>query len=202
MNTKLDFMKEFKGMNVCSKMEYSTKTVKQLQSIARERGMVGYSGLRKAELVAFVSSRLMQSDQTGLESNLLDAPIPDIKVPTLTPGKYTPPSNTWKSSFSNVLKEVKNKVRSKLNTFSDWLINYVAPREQKPVSERLASLKSKVSSIFSKINKNKFEIRETATAIKEFTKQYTIEGIDGIDALSFLSAVESWVVSRVVQGYM
>src|ERR1043165_9488794 len=174
MNTKLDCMKEFKGMNVCSKMEYSTKTVKQLQSIARERGMVGYSGLRKAELVAFVSSRLMQSDQTGLESNLLDAPIPDIKVPTLTPGKYTPPSNTWTSSFSNVLKEVKHKVRSKLNSFANWLVNFVTPPERKPVNEKLQALRSKISSIFSKINKPEYKIQETASAIRGFTKQYTI----------------------------
>src|ERR1043165_3768180 len=199
MNTKLDFMKEFKG-NDCSKMDYYTmKTVNELRHIAKVNGMRGYSRLRKADLAALVSSRLMQSVQTGHESNPLDASSPDINVPTLVPTKYTPPSKNWKSVFSDVLVETKNKVISKLNRFADWLINYVAPPEQKLVNERLASLKSKVSSIFSKINKNKFEIRETATAIKEFTKQYTIEGIDGIDALSFLSALESRVVSLLSQ---
>ena len=72
-------------------MEYSTKTVKELRNIAKEKGMVGYSRLRKADLIAFVSSRLVQSVKTGHESKLLDAPVPDIKVPTLVPGKYTPP---------------------------------------------------------------------------------------------------------------
>ena len=95
---------------------------------------------------------------------------------------------------------MKNKVRSKINSFADWLINYVTPREKKPVNERLESLKSKVSSIFNKINKNKFEIRETASAIKGFTKQHTIDGIDGIDAESFLNAVESRVVSLLSQN--
>ena len=181
-------------------MDYSTKTVKQLRNIAKEKGMVGYSRLRKADLIAFVSSRLLQSVKTGHESNLLDAPVPDIKVPTLVPGKYTPPSNTWKSRFNNVLTEAKNKVRSKLNAFADWLVNYVAPREKKPVNEKLDSLKSKISSIFSKINKKKFEILETANAIKGFTKRYTIEGTGGIDVTSFLDAVRPQVVSLLTKN--
>ena len=181
-------------------MEYKTKTVKQLRNIAKVKGMRGYSQLRKADLVALVSSGPTQSVKTEHESNLLDAPVPVIDVPTLTPGKYTPPSNTWKSSFSGVLEEVKNKVRSKLNTFSDWLINYVAPREKKSVNERLDSLKLKVSNIFSKINKPKFEIRETAKAIKGFTKRYTIEGTHGIDITSFLEAVRPQVVSLLTKN--
>src|ERR1043165_489146 len=200
MNTKLDFMKEFKG-NDCSKMDYYTmKTVNELRHIAKVNGLRGYSRLRKADLVALVSSRLMQSVQTGHESNPLDASIPDINVPTLVPTKYTPPSKNWKSVFSDVLVETKNKVRSKLNRFADWLINFVTPPERKPINERLASLKSKVSSIFSKINKTKFEIRETATAIKGFTKRHTTEGTDGIDAVSFLNAVRPQVVGLLTKN--
>src|SRR5688572_17999810 len=120
-------------------MDYSTKSVKQLRNIAKEKGMKGYSRLLKADLIEFVSSRLLQSVKIGHECDLLDAPVPDIKVPTLVPGKYTSTSNTWKSRFNNVLVEAKNKVRSKLNTFSDWLINYVAPQEKKSVNERLDS---------------------------------------------------------------
>src|ERR1043165_998551 len=154
------------------------KTVNELRHIAKVNGMRGYSRLRKADLVALVSSRLMQSVQTGLESNPLNASVPDIMVPTLVPTKYTPPSKNWKSVFSDVLAETKNKVRSKLNSFADWVINFVTPPERKPINERLESLKSKVSNIFSKINERKFEIRETATAIKGFTKRHTIEGTD------------------------
>src|SRR5688572_15558958 len=141
MNTKSNFTKGLKEKSSVYKMEYKTKTVKQLRNIAKENGLVRYSGLRKADLVTFLSSRLLQSVKTVHESNPPDAPVPDIKVPTFVPGKYTPPSNTWKSRFNNVLTEAKNKVRSKLNTFSDWLINYGAPREKKSVNERLDSLK-------------------------------------------------------------
>src|SRR5688572_21624606 len=195
MNTQSAATKECKEKSSVYKMEYKTKTVTQLRSIAKAKGMKGYSQLRKADLVALVSSAVpTQSVKTEHEGNLLDAPVPVIDVPTLAPGKYIPPSNTWKSSFSGVLEEVKNKVRSKLNTFADWLINYVAPRETKSVDEKLNSLQSKVSNIFSKINKNNFEIRETAKAIKGFTKRYTIEGTHKIDSTSFLEAVRPQVV--------
>src|SRR5688572_6118180 len=85
------------------KMDHKTNTVKELRNIAKENGMVGYSRLRKADLMEFVSSRLKHYVKTGYESNPLDAPVPDINIPTLVPGKYTPPSNTWKSRFNNVL---------------------------------------------------------------------------------------------------
>src|SRR5688572_5813510 len=200
MNTKSGVKKELKETSSVYKIDYSMKTVKELRNIAKEEGMVVYSRLRKAELMVFISSRLEHRVKTGRESKLLDDPVPDINVPTLIPGKYTPPSNTWKSCFNNVLIEAKNKVRLKLNTFADWLVNYVAPREKKPVNEKLDSLKSKVSNIFSKINKNKFEILETANAIKGFTKRYTIQGTSGIDVTSFLNAVKPQVVSLLTKN--
>src|SRR5688572_25285125 len=196
MNTKSDFTKGLKEKSSVYKMEYKTKTVKQLRNIAKVKGMRGYSRLRKADLVALVSSRPTQSVKTVHEGDLLDAPVPDIKVPTLVPGKYTPPSNTWKSR----LIEANNKVRSKLNTFADWLINYVAPREKKSVNERLDSLKSTISNIFSKINKKKFEIQQTANALKGFTKRYTIQGTGGIDVTSFLNAVRPQVVGLLTKN--
>jgi len=42
-------------MNVDSKMDYTSKTVKELRHIARQRGMSRYSRLRKADLIAAIS---------------------------------------------------------------------------------------------------------------------------------------------------
>src|SRR5688572_11027954 len=102
MNTQSAATKEFKEKSSVYKMEYKTKTVTQLRSIAKDNGMRGYSRLWKADLVTLVSSGPTQSVKTVHESSPLDAPVPDIKVPTLVPGKYIPTSNTWKSSFNNV----------------------------------------------------------------------------------------------------
>ena len=63
------------------------------------------------------------------------------------------------------------------------------------MSEKLEALKTKVNTIFRKIAKNRLEIQETKSAIKGFTKQYTIHGIEGVDAASFLAASRPQVVS-------
>ena len=56
------------------------------------------------------------------------------------------------------------------------------------MNEKLEALKTKVNSLFNKLKK--FEIRESKSAIKGFAKQYTIDGMEGIDAVSFLNSVQ------------
>jgi len=46
----------------------------------------------------------------------------------------------------------------------------------------------------------KFKIRKTRLAIKRFTKQYTIDGPSGIDALSFINAVRPHVVNLLSEN--
>ena len=49
--------------------------------------------------------------------------------------------------------------------------------------------------MFDKTKQNEFEILETKSSIKGFTTQYTINGIEGADAESFLAAARPQVVS-------
>ena len=66
-----------------------TYTVKKLRAIAKERGIKRYSSLRKAELIATINAHLAAGSH-----NLIDAAVPDISVPVLTPTKYvSPPQN-------------------------------------------------------------------------------------------------------------
>jgi len=58
----------------------------------------------------------------------MDAPVPDIRVPTLVPSEYSP-----KSFF----KKIYNKTRSAINTFGDWLLSYIPPEPKKIVNEKL-----------------------------------------------------------------
>ena len=171
----------YKRMEI--KFDHKLKTVKELRVIAKRRGLVGYWKLRKADLIAAIDKGGMIAaiDKGG---SLLDSPVPDIRVPILTPRKYVSPA----------IPELKTKVRSNINSFADWLISYVPPEVKKPVNERLETLKSEIGNLFGIINTRKFKIRKTASAIKGFTKQYTIDGSSGIDAVSFLNAVRPQVV--------
>ena len=57
-----------------STREKNTYTVKRLKQKAKDRGLKGYSKLRKQELLDLV-----------FPTNLLDEPVPDIKTPILQP---------------------------------------------------------------------------------------------------------------------
>ena len=178
MNKKIDLKESY---NI---MEYNLKTVSDLRAIARVRGFSGYSRLRKADLISMLLSHVNTKEK---EKNLLDDPVPDIGIPILLP--------SWRINFKNVLNELRNKIRSNINSFSDWLINHIPPIITKPVNDKLESLKLKVSEIFQKMSEKKFEIRENKSAIKGFTKQYSIDGHNAPDALSFLVNAQPQVIS-------
>ena len=59
-------------------------TVKQLRVIAKERGIKRYSALRKAKLIEAINAHGSADNH-----NLLNAPVPDISAPVLTPVSYT-----------------------------------------------------------------------------------------------------------------
>ena len=178
MNKKIDLKESY---NI---MEYNLKTVSDLRAIARVRGFSGYSRLRKADLISMLLSHVNTKEK---EKNLLDDPVPDIGIPTLLPSRGI--------NFKNVLNELRNNIRSNINSFSDWLINHIPPIITKPVNDKLESLKLKVSEIFQKMSEKKFEIRESKSAMKGFTKQYSIDGHNAPDALPFLVNAQPQVIS-------
>ena len=83
------------------------KTVKELQAIARERGVRGYSKLRKAELVELLKPVVTPTLGGG---NLLDEPVPNIEVPVLQPTAASKPKlfSRVKQNFS----VLGNKIRA------------------------------------------------------------------------------------------
>ena len=66
--------------NYCS-LKMNNKTVKQLNAIAKERGIRGYYKLRKAELINTLEApRLVEQKR-----NIFDEPIPNDPNPILQP---------------------------------------------------------------------------------------------------------------------
>jgi transcription termination factor Rho len=60
--------------NIVNKIE--SKSVKELQKIAKARGLKGYSKMRKADLLENVEN---------INVSILNEPVPDINVPMLAP---------------------------------------------------------------------------------------------------------------------
>src|SRR6218665_3160408 len=133
--------------------------------------------------------------------NFLDTPVPgNDKHPILAPNKFISPAKQSRLN-KTIFDELKHKVISKINSFADWIISFIPKPEQKlAVNHKLESLKSYVKSHFAKIGTKKFKIRKTASVIKEFTKQYTIDGTSGINALSFLNSLRPHIVNLLSEN--
>lgn len=87
------------------------KTVHELCVVAKQRGLSGYSKLRKTELIALLSTL----------TKLLLEPVPDMQVAPIMPGPIS------------ITKKVYDKIKSTINIYADWIINYV-PKEPKRVA--------------------------------------------------------------------
>src|SRR5688572_29493774 len=164
-------------------MEYTNKTVIELRNIAKQSGLVGYTRLRKAELIAKIEANAAQ---------------------TLIPSHFIPISPTTSSLIEiptqepipvSAARKVFDKTKLAINTCVKAIENKIPKQPMKIVKEKIGVMQTKITSYFGKlINKPKFEVHLTASAIKGFTKQYTVEGSNGIDATSSLHAVRAQVV--------
>ena len=179
-------------------INYSINTIKGLRNIARERGLQGYSKLKKAELIEHIKNPpiiytraqlTQQAKDKGLKRystlkkaelirilrpSVLDQDIDTemVNVPFLTPTKYTP-------------SQTPTPAPTPPNTIKD-LIDYLDNVKEIPksVSPRVKKLKKEVKSIYSQMKK--FEVRESNSALRRFVRVYTINGIEGFDPLSFM----------------
>ena len=188
---------------------YNRMNVLTLKNLARERGLRGYSTLRKAELIEqlinppppeYTRAQLIQlARERGLRGysrlrksqllqrlgasrgQILDQEIDArmVNVPFLTPTQYTHPQATPAPS---------------LNAVED-LIDYLDNVREIPksVSSRVKKLQEEIKS---KCNRMKlFDVRESKSALRKFAKAYTINGIEEYDARSFLQNARKNITS-------
>ena len=100
----------------------------------------------------------------------------------------------------NKLQSFKEYVKSKFNKLADWVSKH-APSKPKIVDyvydfvrEKIQQFQEKKKTRVSPPNPKKvLEIRESDSAMKGFTKRYTIDGSEDFGALSFLNVVEPQV---------
>ena len=130
---------------------------------AREKGIRGYSKLNKTELLQRLKA---------LGHQILDWDI-DVRmanVPFLTPTSYVPPRATV-TSPSNAVEDL-----------IDCLNN--VKEIPKSFSPKLKKLLNEIESIYEQMKL--FKVEESDSALKEFAKVYTINGVEEFDPLKFL----------------
>ena len=157
-------------------------TVVQLRQIAKERGLRGYSKLRKAELIEFINQ------STPSRVNLLDAPIPTHEIPKSQ--KILSPA---KPALVKKIKKAVDDEKRVVEDWSQWLKEIDAPRVV--VDDKLKDFKTHIADLYKKRTQPSFTLVESKSALKQFTKKYTIDGVKGYGVLGFLQAVKSIVIN-------
>ena len=161
------------------------RTRSQLKQLAKERGLTRYHNLKKAELIKRLKehgSTILDRDVRARMANVpILTPTPYVP-PQATPTPYTLPQATPTPLSSNVVKD---------------LLDYLNNVEEIPVSPELKELQEKIKSIYEQ--RKKFEVRESDSALRNFAKVYTIDGIEGYDARTFLFYARR-IITRILRN--
>src|ERR1043165_9663410 len=183
-----------KEMSARNKMNYEKNTVKQLRIIAKERRVKGYWSLRKADLIAKIKSTEAKHD------HILDAPVPDIRAPILVPTAFVPKSTVRKMAdkAKSVVNEAANWGKSKFNKLVKWIERHVPKELKKDV--KVEAFITKSNDLYSIPIQKKPKIRKINTALHGTTSQYTVDGISGVDAESFLNTMKPQVIDLLVKN--
>ena len=176
-------------------MAMNRNTVVQLKSMAKERGLNGYSRLRKDDLIQFINdARPIPAPRTIRPipaSRTLVKPIPAPRINRIVEAinSYVKPTLIGiKKAFDWVPKQALNLnsyITKNLNDLIGWA-KRPSQRKEKP------SLSDYVKQ---ELKERSFELKESKSALRKFTMQYVIEGRAGYDPESFMADVKRLVIN-------
>ena len=186
---------------VLYKMAMHKNTVVQLKSMAKERGLNGYSRLRKDDLIQFINDA--RSAATCVSCPLRPIPAPRTIRPIPAPRTLVKPIPAPRTLVKPIPAPRINRIMEAINS-------YVQPTliEIKKAFDWGTKRTLDVGSfITTKLNdligwtkrpsqrKELYELKESKSALRKFTMQYVIEGRVGYDPQSFMTDVKRSVIN-------
>ena len=158
-------------------------SLSKLQSLAKQRGLKGYSNLDKNELLQLFDGSLSKYRAIAEQFGIKDySKLTKKDLMQLVMG--------YQSILSMLPKDIaKPTLKNKFVEWVNWLIKYVP---------RFHEVLNKLKSYYKKADV--FELQETKSALKKFTTQYTIHGKDGYDPLTFVKIVEPEVTKLLTDN--
>ena len=180
-------------------MAMHQNTVVQLKSMAKERGLNGYSRLRKDDLIKFIN------DARPIPTPRAIRPIPAPR--TIRP---IPAPRTLVKPIPAPRTLVKPIPAPRINRIMEAINSYVQPtliQIKKAFDWGTKRTLDVGSFITTKLNdligwtkrpsqrKELYELKESKSALRKFTMQYVIEGRVGYDPQSFMLDVKQAVIN-------
>ena len=96
-------------------------------------------------------------DRKRNSSNIMDEPVPEIKVPILKPTQFTAKGNV--KSLKSLADRAAKPIIKNINKFADWLYSYVPEPVRNITNEKVNKLKNKINQIFKRLE-TEFKIEE------------------------------------------
>ena len=132
----------------CHEIKMNNNTVKQLNAIAKERGIKGDYKLRKAKLInALEATTLVEEKSSIFAKPISNDPTPVLQPTPWRPSNFVAKTNQNIKSFAaKIMQTTQNfftKGMQKIKDFGEWLLNYIPPKP-KVVDKVLESFKNKI----------------------------------------------------------
>ena len=190
-------------------------TVKDLKILAKERGLRRYHNMKKAELLTLLEKPIpaprtkrrdfferpipaprnlpIPAPRTKRKDfsekpipaprNIMNIRNPSINIPILQPDIAVVKENQAPTFIEKTAETVLG--------WMNWLVESGKKYIVKPISSSLKNLKEKINKIF---EKKEFEVKEGESTLKNFVREYIIDGKLGYDPQRFFEAVRNLVL--------
>ena len=150
----------------------SLSNVRTLKITAKDLGLKGYSKLNKSEILKLLKPyeeqiKRLAEDKKPKRVNIMDEPVPEIKVPILRPIQFTAKGNV--KSLKSLADRAAKPIIKNINKFADCLYSYVPEPVRNITNEKVNKLKNKINQIFKRLE-TEFKIEEKEMAFKRIFK--------------------------------
>ena len=152
-------------------IKMNNQTIRELRAIAKERGLRGYYKLRKDELVSLLETPIRpprRPDQKKSLGKVILLPKPDAMD---------------RFERQEIAKN-RSVVKSKLNEWYNWLVDYVPKSIKEPVSNAFSKVKSGIMGLYNTTRKTLVGQVE-----EEAEKEHVDEHVEGVEPVEHVQAM-------------
>ena len=164
-------------------MNNKTMNSKEINSGLKTSILMNNKTMNSKEIKSCLNGSNLMNNKTmnNNRTYILDEPVPDIGVPTLSPI----PFRRRVQSLKETSRKVVDKVKKKWNDFNDWIIDYFPPAIRVNPSSVIEKLKNYIKKLY-----QRYPEPVEKKAAKGYFKTFSIPGNEYRDPKLYLTDVK------------